>query len=301
MKLLHYEKDGNVRPAIATNKLVYDLRETASAAGISELVNISTLDEVLSNNLLGRVKAATNYLDGANSFPLSSAKLKCPILFPQKIFLAAVNYVSHSEEQGIKTPSEPYFFTKFKNTMIAAEEPIVLPKVSKKMDWEAELGVVIGKRGKYISRDSAMDHVAGYTICNDISFRDLQLPEGWPSKSNPLGHNWVKGKGLDSSFPIGPWMVTRDEMQDPYECEISLRVNGIERQRSSANEMVFKIDYLIEYLSNGITLEPGDIISTGTPLGVAAFTGVPYLKHGDLVEASISGIGNLRNAVVTEE
>ncbi len=300
MKLLHYVKDDNIRAGIVQDNLVYDLQELAALAGISELKDSKTIDEILWKNQLNLVRESTTTVKKADSFPVSSAKLKSPILRPQKIFLAAVNYISHGKEQGISPPFEPYFFTKFRNTVIGPKDPIVIPRVSRKVDWEAELGVIIGKRGKYISKREAMDYVAGYTVCNDISFRDLQLPEGWPAKSNPLGHNWVKGKGLDSSFPSGPWMVTSEEMQDPYSSEILLRINGIERQRSLAREMVFKIDYLIEYLSAGITLEPGDIISTGTPLGVAAFTGAPYLKSGDVVETSISTIGELRNPVTAE-
>ena len=144
---------------------------------------------------------------------------------------------------------------------------------------------MIGRRGKNITKEHAMDHVAGYTISNDISFRDLQKP----GKQNYLGQNWVKGKGLDSAFPLGPWLVTQDELPDPYSSEISLTVNGIERQKSKVGEMVFKVDTLIEYVSAGVTLLPGDIISTGTPLGVAAFTGVSFLKAGDVLEAKIRG------------
>jgi 2-keto-4-pentenoate hydratase/2-oxohepta-3-ene-1,7-dioic acid hydratase in catechol pathway len=300
LKLLHYSRKGIVRAGVIHDQQIYDLQELASAAGIVQLKHISTIDEILSNDLLTTIKGITKWHEKVEAMPLTSVALKSPILSPQKIFLSAVNYKSHGEEQRVMPPSEPYFFTKFRNSIIGPNEPILIPRVSKKVDWEVELAVIIGKRGKYIPMRSAMEYVAGYTISNDISFRDLQFPDGWPSKLNPLGQNWVKGKGLDASFSLGPWFVTTDEMADPYSSNISLRVNGIERQRSVISEMIFKIDYMIEYLSNGITLEPGDIISTGTPLGVAAFSGMPYLKEGDVVEASINTIGTLRNPVIAE-
>ncbi len=194
----------------------------------------------------------------------------------------------------------PYIFTKFRNTLIGAGDDIVLPRLSKQVDWEVELAVVIGRRGKYIAKGDAYSYVAGYTVANDISFRDLQIPPG-PREENRMGLNWVMGKGLDSSFPLGPWLVTRDELQNPHNLAISLSVNGEQRQSSNTGEMIFKIDELIEYISGGITLSPGDIISTGTPAGIARRTGVPYLKDGDRVEARIEGIGTLENVARAEK
>jgi 2-keto-4-pentenoate hydratase/2-oxohepta-3-ene-1,7-dioic acid hydratase in catechol pathway len=145
-----------------------------------------------------------------------------------------------------------------------------------------------------------MDHVAGYAVANDVSFRDLQFSTRSDKAPVTLGNNWVKGKGLDSSLPLGPWLVTKDEIPDPNDLEISLRVNGEIKQHSKTSDMIFRIDSLIEYVSAGMTLKPGDIISTGTPEGVAVFTGEPFLKDGDVVEATISGIGTLRNPVRAE-
>jgi 2-keto-4-pentenoate hydratase/2-oxohepta-3-ene-1,7-dioic acid hydratase in catechol pathway len=191
-------------------------------------------------------------------------------------------------------------FTKFRNALIGPGDPILIPKISKKVDWEVELAVIIGRAGKYITRKDAMNYVAGYAISNDVSFRDFQFDTQLPDGKTTLGLNWVKGKGLDSSFPLGPWLVTKDEIPDPHKLEISLSVNGKRKQLSNTGDMVFKIDSLIEYVSAGITIKPGDIISTGTPQGVAAFTGEPFLKDGDIVEGAIDRIGILRNPVKAE-
>jgi 2-keto-4-pentenoate hydratase/2-oxohepta-3-ene-1,7-dioic acid hydratase in catechol pathway len=145
-----------------------------------------------------------------------------------------------------------------------------------------------------------MNYVAGYAISNDVSFRDLQFSTRLPEGKTLLGLNWMKGKGLDSSFPLGPWLVTRDEIPDPHKLGISLSVNGKGKQQSNTSDMIFRIESLIEYISAGITLKPGDIISTGTPEGVAAATGEPYLKDGDIVEGTIDGIGSLINPVKAE-
>ncbi len=255
-----------------------------------------SVDQILSSDSIGFVHDKLSEITRKEGLPIESVKLTSPVLHPEKIYCAAVNYVSHGKEYNVSPPTEPYFFTKFHNALIGPEDSILLPKISKEVDWEVELAVVIGKRGKNISKERAIDYVAGYTISNDISFRDLQKP----AQQNYLGQNWVKGKGLDTAFPLGPWLVTKDELTDPYSSEISLSVNGIERQKSKIGEMVFKIDDLIEYVSAGVTLLPADIISTGTPLGVAAFSGAPFLKVGDVLEAKIEGIGVLRNTTKPE-
>jgi 2-keto-4-pentenoate hydratase/2-oxohepta-3-ene-1,7-dioic acid hydratase in catechol pathway len=289
----------------------YDIRswaeEEENAAGHEELARVNTVEDIISTNgLLEKLRNNERQIyddsmkKSNNALSLERLKLKSPILKPQKIFLAAVNYLSHGKEGNLEPPAEPYFFSKFQNTIIGPEDPIILPKVSSKVDWEVELAVVIGRRGKYISQSEAQHYIAGYTIANDVSFRDLQFPKGWPKELNPLGQNWIKGKGLDGALPLGPWIVTTDELKDPYNLEISLSVNGQPRQKANTSEVIFKVEQMIEYLSSGITLEPGDIISTGTPLGVAAFSGAPYLKNGDIVEASISEIGMLRNPVRAE-
>lgn len=231
---------------------------------------------------------------------LDRVRFLSPVKSPEKIICVAVNYRSHATEQVLKPPQEPYFFTKFRNALIGNGDPLILPKISKKMDWEVELSVIIGKQGKYIDKKDAFDYIAGYSVSNDVSYRDLQFPPGWTG-SSPYGQNFVKGKSLDSAFPLGPWVVTKDEIPDPSNLTLSLSVNGKVKQKSTTAEMVFGIDALIEYASSGITLKPGDIISTGTPEGVAMFTGDQFLKEGDLVEASVEHIGTLRNRVVAEK
>jgi len=260
-----------------------------------------TVDEILSNGFLHSLRLlSANVISSKLGKPVRSVKLRSPVLFPEKILLVAINYGSHSKEQEIKLPTTPYFFTKFRNALIGPGDPIILPRVSKQVDWEAELAVIIGKTGKNISRKDAMDYVAGYAISNDVSFRDYQFSTRGPDGKTNLGLDWVKGKGLDSSFPLGPWLVTKDEIPDPHNLEISLSVNSQRKQHSTTGDMVIRIDALIEFASAGMTLKPGDVISTGTPEGVAAHTGQPFLKDGDIVEVSIQGIGTLRNPVKAE-
>jgi len=254
------------------------------------------VDRILSTESIDFVRSKQSEVSSGLGVSVDSVKLAPPVLSPEKIYCAAVNYVSHGKEQNQSPPTEPYFFTKFRNALTGAGDSVLLPKISKKVDWEVELAVIIGKRGKNISKERAIDYVAGYTIANDISFRDLQMPD----KQNYLGMNWIRGKGLDTALPLGPWLLTKDELPDPYSSEISLSVNGTERQKSKIGDMIFKIDSLIEYVSSDITLVPGDVISTGTPLGVAAFSGAPFLKAGDVLEAKIEGIGVLRNYVKAE-
>jgi 2-keto-4-pentenoate hydratase/2-oxohepta-3-ene-1,7-dioic acid hydratase in catechol pathway len=301
LKLAHYEADGVTRVGFVESGSVFDVEDATKNLGLAIRSKPLTIDALLSDGtvqLLQKVKERIPRI--VPGIPVESVRLLSPILNPEKILLLAVNYTSHSKEQNLKPPIEPYLFTKFKNALIGPGVPILIPKVSEKVDWEVELAIIIGKRGKYITKKDAMDYVAGYTISNDISFRDFQFATKLPDGRTTLGLNWVKGKGLDSSFPLGPWLVTRDEIQDPHSLGISLSVNGETKQRSNTSDMVFKIDSLVEYISAGITLKPGDIISTGTPEGVAAFTGERFLKDGDIVEATINRIGTLSNPVRAE-
>jgi 2-keto-4-pentenoate hydratase/2-oxohepta-3-ene-1,7-dioic acid hydratase in catechol pathway len=286
---------------IVSGERVIDLASSSKQLGLLALLEVRSIDDILSRGLLQTIQTAApriSTLDGG--FSLESAQLRSPILNPEKILLVARNYLSHNKEQDAKPPVEPYFFTKFRNALIGPGEPILIPKVSHKADWEVELAVIIGTAGRNIPREDAFAHVAGYAVANDVSFRDLQFSTRSDSAPVALGNNWVKGKALDSSFPLGPCLVTKDEIVNPYDLELSLRVNGAVKQLSRTSDMIFQIDRLIEYVSAGMTLEPGDVISTGTPNGVAAFTGVPYLKEGDIVEATISEIGTLRNPVIAE-
>ncbi len=301
MRLAHYINNGVTRVGIVDKGLIFDLQDATKKLELPIHAEGATIDGILADGKLPLLQQASDKIAGnVSSVRIESVRLLSPILNPEKILFLAVNYVSHSKEQNVKPPSEPYLFTKFRNALIGPGEPILIPKVSKKVDWEVELAVIIGKPGKYITKKEAMSHVAGYAIANDVSFRDFQFSTRLPDGKTNLGLNWVKGKGLDSSFPLGPWLVTRDEIHDPHDLEISLSVNGKSMQRSNTGDMVFKIDSLIEYVSAGITLKPGDIISTGTPEGVAEFTGQPFLKDGDVVEGMIERIGTLRNQVKAE-
>ena len=298
MKLAHYSLNGHVHVGVVDAGKLYDLRTPLSAA----IPDNWTIDEILSKGLLSSVQRdAKQAIRDSSGTPVESLKLFSPILNPEKILLMAVNYRAHRRESETEgAPDEPYLFTKFRNSLIGPDDPVLIPKISQQVDWEVELSAVIGRVGKNIAKEDAMSYVAGYTISNDISFRDLQFSTRLPNGNTKLGLNWVKGKGLDASFPLGPWLVTTDEVSNPHELQISLAVNGKTRQQSTTGDMVFTIDSIIEYVSQGMTLKPGDIISTGTPAGVGAFTGGPYLKNGDVLEGTIQKIGTLRNPVRTE-
>lgn len=301
MKLAHYIKNGETKVGIAKNGLLFDVREASERLALPIRKDLLTIDRLLSVGAIGSLQQVEEKITGASSgVPVESVKLLSPIQNPEKILLIALNYRSHSRERNVEPPTEPYVFAKFRNALIGPGDPILIPKVSKNVDWEVELAVIIGKAGKYITREDSMNHVAGYAISNDVSFRDFQYSTKLPDGKTTLGLNWMKGKGLDSSFPLGPWLVTKDEIPNPHELEISLSVNGRKKQRSNTSDMIFKIESLIEYISAGITLQPGDVISTGTPEGVAAATGGPFLKDGDIVEGSIDRIGTLSNPVRAE-
>ena len=296
MKLVHFSTDGKLRVGVVDGGNIFDLDPSIFGVDADDW----SIDQILSRGLLSSIQRK-NTVKASSGIPIATAKLFSPILNPEKILLMAVNYRAHrSESKTEEAPGEPYLFTKFRNTLIGPGAPVLIPKISRQVDWEVELSVIIGRTGKNISKKDAMSYIAGYTVSNDISFRDLQFSTRLPDGNTKLGLNWVKGKGLDSSFPLGPWLVTSDEIPNPHKLEISLAVNGNTRQQSTTGDMVFTIDSIIEYLSQGMTLKPGDIISTGTPAGVGAFTGGRFLKDGDLLEATIERIGTLRNPVRTE-
>ena len=229
---------------------------------------------------------------------LSSVRVLAPIPRPRKnVFCVGWNYVEHFEE-GAKMrvgpvqelPAHPTFFTKAVTAVNGPYDRIPLhPGVTEKVDWEVELGVIIGKRGINIKEADALKHVFGYTVINDVSAREVQRKHG---------QQWMKGKSLDGHCPMGPWIVTADEVKDWGNLDVTTRVNGVVKQDSSTKHMYFKIPRIIAELSQGLTLEPGDIISTGTPAGVGhARTPPEFLKAGDILETEIAGIGLLRNRI----
>src|SRR2546423_5051990 len=215
-----------------------------------------------------------------------------PPVFPSKILAIGRNYVDHAIEGGAEPPAAPLVFTKLTNSLSAHEAPIVLPTISTQVDYEAELAVVIGRRCKRVGEQEALEYVFGYTLINDVSARDLEFGDG----------QWVRGKGLDGFAPLGPFVTTRDEIGDVHALKIEGRLNGEAMQSSTTAKMIFKVPYLISYISQGITLEPGDVIATGTPEGVGIFRQPPVLlKAGDVFEVVIETLGTLRNAVVGPE
>ncbi len=220
-------------------------------------------------------------------------RLLAPVPDPSKILCIGLNYLDHAAESGMQPPSEPILFTKYANTLIGHREPIILPRESQEVDYEAELVVVIGKRGKHIPLASALDHVAGYAVGHDVSARDWQL--------NKPGKQWTIGKTFDTFAPIGPELVTADEVPDPHNLGIRLRLNGQTMQDSSTAQLIFRVDALVSYLSRVMTLEPGDLIFTGTPPGVGMARKPPvWLKPGDQVEVEIDGLGTLANPVAAD-
>lgn len=307
MKLLSFEKYGDRRVGLLTGKGVLDLPSAYKLVYGEDAPRwLYSMRSFLiagedSARLVEKLRnKAAQYGDGPPLYyKESEIVFKAPVPDARKILCVAANYVMHGQEMKITVPEKPYFFGKFGNTLIGHGENIIIPRTSTMVDYEIELAVVIGKKGKYIPAKQAEEYIAGYMVFNDVSFRDKQLPPGWPEKLNPFGQNWILGKSLDTAAPCGPYLVTRDEVGSPYPLRLVLKVNGEVRQNGSTDEMFFKIGELIEYISDGLTLEPGDIIATGTPAGVAA-AGKRYLRDGDLVEAEIEKVGLLRNRCVKE-
>jgi 2-keto-4-pentenoate hydratase/2-oxohepta-3-ene-1,7-dioic acid hydratase in catechol pathway len=212
-----------------------------------------------------------------------------PAVHPGKILAIGRNYADHAIEGGGEPPKAPLIFAKLTNALSAHKAPIVLPTISEKIDWEAELAVVIGRPAKAVSETEALDYVFGYTLINDVTARDLQRKDG----------QWTRGKGLDTFAPLGPFITTRDEIPDVQNLKIEGIVNGEVMQSSNTSKMIFNIAYLVAYISQGITLEPGDVIATGTPEGVGFFREPPILlKPGDVCEVRVEKLGTLRNPVV---
>ena len=212
-----------------------------------------------------------------------------PAVFPSKIVAIGRNYVDHAIEGGAEPPKAPLIFNKLPNSLSAHNAPIVLSKLSSQVDYEAELAVVIGRKATRVSEAGALDYVFGYTLLNDVSARDLQYGDG----------QWTRGKSLDTFAPLGPFITTRDEIADVQALKIEGRLNGKVMQSSNTSKMIFKVAYLISYISQGITLEPGDVIATGTPDGVGVFRKPPVLlKAGDVYEVTVEKLGTLSNPVV---
>ena len=226
-------------------------------------------------------------------FSVNDVQVEAPVPNPGKIICVGHNYREHILEMGREIPEFPVIFAKFANTVVGPEDDIPFFPISEQLDYEAELAFVIGKRARNVSQEDALDYVAGYTIVNDVTYRDLQRRT----------IQWLQGKTVEGSAPMGPWLITTDELPDPSGLEVVLTVNGEERQHTNTANLVFSVQYLVEFLSNLVTLEPGDVILTGTPGGVGVAMDPPtFLKDGDVVTISIEKIGSLQNKVkkVTE-
>ena len=217
-------------------------------------------------------------------------RLGPPLIRPSKIVCVGLNYAQHAAESGMDVPEEPVLFFKATSAIVGPNDPIIIPKGSEKTDWEVELAIVVGKKASYVSEKDALNHVAGYALHNDVSERAFQLERSG---------QWVKGKSCDTFAPIGPFIATPDEIGDPNNLNLWLTLNGEEMQNSSTSDFIFNIQHVVSYISQYMTLLPGDIISTGTPFGVGLGLKPPrYLKDRDVVELGIEGLGTSRQTCI---
>ena len=258
-----------------------------AAAGFADML------AVLASGTEGRasIDAFVSNPPADSTFPLASVRLLAPVPRPPKLICIGLNYRDHAAEARQEIPKVPTIFAKFSNVVIGPGEPIVLPKISRKPDYEAEFMFVIGTGGRHIAAEDWQRHVFGYTVFNDVSARDFQS----------VTSQWMIGKTFDTFAPMGPYLVSADEIPDPHALDISLSIGGEVLQHSNTRELIFKIPDLVAYLSSVVTLEPGDVVATGTPAGVGFARKPPrYLKPGDEVIITIEGVGELRNPVVAE-
>jgi 2-keto-4-pentenoate hydratase/2-oxohepta-3-ene-1,7-dioic acid hydratase in catechol pathway len=279
MKLVTFLSDeGKLSPGVLVDGGVIDL-----SSALPE--KPSALRDVLAGDMLGRV---AELCQDASAITVTGRVLKSPIPDPANIIAIGLNYRDHAIESGMAIPEEPIVFGKFTSSVCGPEETISLPGASREVDYEAELVVVIGRRASHVPQSEAMEYVAGYTIGNDVSARDWQLRKP--------GGQWILGKSFATFAPIGPTLVTRDEIPDPHALSIQLKLNGQLMQSSNTSRLIFRIDQLVSYLSQVFPLQPGDLIFTGTPPGVG-FARKPavFLQPGDVCEVEIEGLGILRN------
>lgn len=219
---------------------------------------------------------------------LTDVTLHAPVPNAGKILCVGLNYMDHAKEMNFAIPDHPVLFAKFNNALNGHGRPIYLDGTSQAVDYEAEMAFVIGQRAYKVSEETSLDYVAGYVTANDVTARDIQNADS----------QWVRGKSLDSFCPLGPWLITKDEVPDPHNLAISCRVNGVTLQESNTNQLIFKIPFLVSFLSQGLTLEPGDIVLTGTPSGIGyARNPRVLLQPGDIVEIEIEKVGLLKNPV----
>jgi len=289
MRLITFGTPGNWTAAFDIEGCAVTLDAAARAVGWAETSLTNRRLLALGPERMAELARAAAILPGE---PLATLRLGPPIPDPQKIICIGLNYQDHANEVGASPPPSPIFFAKFANSLVGPNDNLIPPRDETHVDYEAELAIVIGKPGRYISRKDAFSHVAGAMAFNDVSARDFQL-------ANQL---WTSGKAVDTFGPCGPALVTVDDLGDLQDLSIKTRVNGNTVQNSTTSQMIFSIAELIEFLTRVMTLEPGDIIATGTPSGVAGAHNPPrFLKAGDVVEVELQGIGTLKNRVLEAE
>ncbi|WP_127520190.1 fumarylacetoacetate hydrolase family protein [Mesorhizobium sp. Z1-4] len=280
MKLVRFGEPGAEKPGIVdSDGAIRDLSGLVPDIG----------GDAISQAGLARLAA----VDPA-SLPLApaAARLGPCVAGTGKFICIGLNYADHAAESGMDVPPEPVIFMKATSAICGPNDPILIPRGSEKTDWEVELAVIIGKRAKYVSEEDALDYVAGYAVTNDVSERAFQIERAG---------QWTKGKSSDNFGQIGPWLVTRDEVEDPQNLSMWLKVNGETKQDGSTRTMVYGVRHLVSYLSRFMSLHPGDVISTGTPPGVGMGQKPPrYLRPGDVVELGIEGLGSQRQDVIAD-
>lgn len=308
MKLATFQYEGNSRLGCVSGEYMVDLNYAAQRwlQSLGKYRSRQIADAYVPADLVGflqggedSLEMAANALAYVLSTPagesgwktlhrLADVKLEAPVQQPSKIICVGHNYREHILEMGREIPQFPVIFAKYPNTIIGPYDDIPYPAATKQLDYEAEFAFVIGKRAYRVSEEEALDYVAGYTIVNDVTSRDLQRRT----------IQWLQGKTVDGSAPMGPWLVTKDEIPDPYRLNVELQVNGELRQKSNTSNLVFNVHYLVAFLSGIMTLEPGDVICTGTPGGVGVAMNPPvFLKDGDVVSICIDEVGKLENRV----
>ena len=279
MKLIRHGSGGSERPGVIINDNWFDVSE-----------HINDYDENFFEN--GGLSLLKKLINEVQLKPISTdVRLGCPVSKPSKIICIGLNYSDHAAESNMQLPKEPVIFFKATSAIVGPNDNLVIPKNSNKTDWEVELAIVIGKKASYVDEVIAMDHVAGYLLHNDYSEREFQLERSG---------QWVKGKSCDTFAPLGPFMATKEEIKDVNDLRLWLTVNGKLMQDGNTKNLVFKIPHLVSYLSQFMTLLPGDIISTGTPAGVGLGQKPEpvYLKPGDVVELGINGLGTSKQVAV---
>ena len=283
MKLLSYQcEDGQSHLGALQHDRIINLHRASDHALPDDML------EFLRLGAAAMESARLLVAEGEAEVAVDSVQLLAPIVNPQKVVAIGLNYMDHVREAGFEVPEFATMFCKYPSSIIASGDDIKWSQqLTQQVDYEAELALVIGKTARKVAASDAYDYIAGYMNCNDVSARDLQLRPG---------DQWLRGKCLDSFCPLGPWLVSSDEIPDPHALSIQCRVNGELRQDSNTGEIIHRIPQLIEYLSTAFTLLPGDVIITGTPHGVGAFRNPPlWLKQDDVVEVEIKGLGVLRN------